>query len=42
MPIVRKKSTAQNPGVTKDFRLPFDTIPESWKPNHAPPGDLFC
>ena len=30
VPIVRERSGGLDPGKTKDFRLPFDTIPESW------------
>jgi hypothetical protein len=28
--IVRERTGGLNPGETKDFRLPFDTIPETW------------
>jgi hypothetical protein len=28
--IVRERTGGLNPGETKDFRLPFDSIPESW------------
>jgi hypothetical protein len=34
-PIVNRKGGALAPGDTKPFRLPFDTIPESW--NNAMP-----
>ena len=30
VPIVRERAGGLNPGETKDFRLPFDSIPESW------------
>jgi hypothetical protein len=30
VPIVRERTGGLNPGETKDFRLPFDTIPASW------------
>jgi hypothetical protein len=30
VPIVRRDRGGMKPGETKDFRLPFDTIPESW------------
>jgi hypothetical protein len=30
VPIVHARMGALNPGETKKFRLPFDTIPESW------------
>jgi len=30
VPIVSKKMGKLAPGETKDFRLPFDNIPESW------------
>jgi hypothetical protein len=30
VPIVRERTNGLNPGETKDFRLPFDNIPESW------------
>jgi hypothetical protein len=30
LPIVRSRTGALQPGETKSFRLPFDTIPESW------------
>ena len=30
VPIVRERLGGLNPGETKDFRLPFDRIPESW------------
>jgi hypothetical protein len=33
--IVRSRMGGLNPGETKDFRLPFDTMPESW--NQAMP-----
>jgi hypothetical protein len=33
--IVRPRTGGLNPGETKDFRLPFDNIPESW--NQAMP-----
>ncbi|MCL6545169.1 MAG: DUF2393 domain-containing protein [Bryobacteraceae bacterium] len=33
--IVRQRTGGLNPGETKDFRLPFDNIPESW--NQAMP-----
>jgi hypothetical protein len=35
VPIVSKKMGGLNPGETKQFRLPFDTIPDSW--NQAMP-----
>lgn len=35
VPIVRERSGGLDPGATKDFRLPFDTIPEGW--NQAMP-----
>jgi hypothetical protein len=28
--IVKERLGGLKPGETKDFRLPFDTIPESW------------
>lgn len=34
-PIVRSKTGGLKPGETKSFRLPFDSIPESW--NRAMP-----
>ena len=30
VPIVRSRQGGLNPGETRDFRLAFDTIPESW------------
>jgi len=30
VPIVSKKMGGLSPGATKPFRLPFDSIPESW------------
>ena len=30
VPIVRQRAGGLDPGQTKGFRLPFDTIPESW------------
>ena len=30
VPIVSKKMGKFAPGESKDFRLPFDNIPESW------------
>jgi hypothetical protein len=30
VPIVSKKAGGVGPGETKAFRLPFDSIPESW------------
>jgi hypothetical protein len=30
VPIVRRQLGGLNPGQTKDFRLAFDNIPESW------------
>ena len=33
--IVRSRDGPLNPGQTRNFRLPFDSIPESW--NHAMP-----
>ncbi len=35
VPIVSARMGGLNPGETKSFRLPFDTIPESW--NHQLP-----
>jgi hypothetical protein len=35
VPIVRAKGKPLNPGVTRDFRLPFDTLPANW--NQAMP-----
>ena len=35
MPIVSQKLSGLKPGETKSFRLPFDSIPESW--NQAMP-----
>lgn len=35
VPIVSKKMGGLNPGETKQFRLPFDTIPDAW--NQAMP-----
>ena len=36
VPIVSQKTGGEAPGETKQFRLPFDSIPESW--NQATPG----
>lgn len=36
VPIVRQKMGGLKPGEEKAFRLPFDTVPESW--NQAMPG----
>jgi hypothetical protein len=30
VPIVRSRQGGLNPGETREFRLAFDTIPESW------------
>jgi hypothetical protein len=30
VPIVKARASGLKPGQTRDFRLPFDTIPESW------------
>jgi len=30
VPIVRSKTGGLSPGATKDFRLPFDNLPQSW------------
>lgn len=35
LPIVRQRDGALKPGEGRAFRLPFDTLPESW--NHALP-----
>lgn len=35
VPIVRSRGGGLAPGETKDFRLPFDDLPQSW--NQGPP-----